>query len=167
MRQNHVDSKRTRMLRARAFLTFEFVSLLASCRSVRRHTQVPAAKTCFIIIRTSKFGQLARAAEFSAARQRLSSVATSTRTTRGIIHPEPWLGFTPGISVQLRSNSRASEMAFPCKRHQKQHLEFCTAYLRTRRPGVRVPPGAPLFPRIRERWLKKRSPPVVVFSRRV
>src|ERR1700674_1795372 len=94
MRQNHVDSKRTRMLRARAFLTFEFVSLLASCRSVRRHTQVPAAKTCFIIIRTSKFGQLARAAEFSAARQRLSSVATSTRTTRGITHPEPGLGVT-------------------------------------------------------------------------
>jgi len=42
------------------------------------HRQVAAAKTSFII-RTSKFGQLARAAEFPAASQRLSSVATSTR----------------------------------------------------------------------------------------
>jgi hypothetical protein len=33
----------------------------------------------------------------------------------------------------------------PCKRHQRQHLEFCTAYLRTRGSGVRVSPGAPPY----------------------
>ncbi|SRR6266513_6211023 len=44
-------------------------------------------------------------------------------------------------SVQLKSEING---AFPCKRHQKQHLEFCTTLLRTRRPGVRVFPGAPL-----------------------
>jgi hypothetical protein len=36
-------------------------------------------------------------------------------------------------------------MTFLCKRHQMQHLEFCTTLRRTRRSGVRVPPGAPLF----------------------
>jgi hypothetical protein len=29
--------------------------------------------------------------------------------------------------------------------HQEQHLEFLTAFLRTRRPRVRIPPGAPLL----------------------
>jgi hypothetical protein len=49
--------------------------------------------------------------------------------------------FSP-TSVQLKSEING---AFLCKRHQKQHLEFLTAFLRTRRPGVRIPPGAPLF----------------------
>src|ERR1700692_1026448 len=47
--------------------------------------------------------------------------------------------FSP-TSVQLKSEING---AFPCKRHQQQHLEFCTILLRTRRSGVRVPPGAP------------------------
>src|SRR6266480_59833 len=34
--------------------------------------------------------------------------------------------------------------ALPRKRHQKRHLEFCTAYLLSRGSGVRVSPGAPL-----------------------
>jgi len=55
------------------------------------------------------------------------------------VHPSH---FSP-TSVQLKSEING---AFPCKRHQKQHLEFCTTLLRTRRSGVRVPPGAPLFP---------------------
>src|SRR5881394_3204915 len=33
--------------------------------------------------------------------------------------------------------------ALPRKRHQKRHLEFCTAYLLSRGSGVRVSPGAP------------------------
>ena len=45
-------------------------------------------------------------------------------------------------SVQLKSEING---AFLCKRHQQQHLEFCTTSLRTRRSGVRVPPGAPLY----------------------
>jgi hypothetical protein len=32
------------------------------------------------------------------------------------------------------------------KRHQNKHLDFDLVLLRTRRSGVRVPPGAPLFP---------------------
>src|SRR5467141_1172467 len=32
----------------------------------------------------------------------------------------------------------------PRKRHQKRHLEFCTAYLLSRGSRVRVSPGAPL-----------------------
>jgi hypothetical protein len=32
----------------------------------------------------------------------------------------------------------------PCKRHQKRHLEFCTAQHLSRGSGVRIPPGAPL-----------------------
>ena len=47
--------------------------------------------------------------------------------------------FSP-TSVQFKSEING---AFLCKRHQKQHLEFLTAFLRTRRPGVRIPPGAP------------------------
>ena len=35
--------------------------------------------------------------------------------------------------------------AFPRKRHQKRHLEFCTAHLRSRGSGVRISPGAPFF----------------------
>src|SRR6266481_4970123 len=35
--------------------------------------------------------------------------------------------------------------ALPRKRHQKRHLEFCTAYLLSRGSPVRVWPGAPLF----------------------
>ena len=33
--------------------------------------------------------------------------------------------------------------ALPRKRHQKRHLEFCTAYLLSRGSGVRISPGAP------------------------
>jgi hypothetical protein len=46
-------------------------------------------------------------------------------------------------SVQFKSEINGT---FPCKRHQKQHLEFLTAFLRTRRQGVRIPPGAPFSP---------------------
>src|SRR5437667_11255421 len=35
--------------------------------------------------------------------------------------------------------------ALPRKRHQKRHLEFCTAYLLSRGSPVRGWPGAPLF----------------------
>ncbi len=49
--------------------------------------------------------------------------------------------FSP-TSVQLKSEING---AFPCKRHQKQHLEFCTTLLRTRRSGVRVPRAHHLF----------------------
>src|ERR1700682_2955095 len=45
-------------------------------------------------------------------------------------------------SVQFKSEING---AFPCKRHQKRHLEFCTAHLRSRVSGVRISPGAP-FP---------------------
>jgi hypothetical protein len=43
--------------------------------------------------------------------------------------------FSP-TSIQLKSKING---AFLCKRHQKQHLEFCTTLLRTRRLGARVP----------------------------
>src|SRR6266850_5554312 len=55
------------------------------------------------------------------------------------VHPKH---FSP-TSDQLKSEING---AFLCKRHQKQHLEFCTTLLRTRRLGVRVPPGAPPIP---------------------
>jgi hypothetical protein len=48
--------------------------------------------------------------------------------------------FSPS-SVQFKGEING---AFPCKRHQKQHLEFCTAYLLSRGSGVRISPGAPL-----------------------
>ena len=54
------------------------------------------------------------------------------------VHPK---NFSP-TSVQFKSEINGT---FLCKRHQKQHLEFLTAFLRTRRPGVRIPPGAPLL----------------------
>ncbi len=54
------------------------------------------------------------------------------------VHPSH---FSP-TSVQLKNEING---AFPCKRHQKQHLEFCTAYLLSRGSPVRVWPGAP-FP---------------------
>src|SRR5439155_15516058 len=45
----------------------------------------------------------------------------------------------PVISVQLKSEING---AFPCKRHhQKQHLEFLTAFLRTCTRKGRVPKG--------------------------
>ena len=47
--------------------------------------------------------------------------------------------FSP-TSVQFKSELND---AFPHKRHQKRHLEFCTAHLRSRMPQVRVLPGAP------------------------
>src|SRR6267143_4627882 len=47
--------------------------------------------------------------------------------------------FSP-TSVQFKGEMND---ALPRKRHQKRHLEFCTAYLRSRGSGVRVPPGAP------------------------
>jgi hypothetical protein len=55
------------------------------------------------------------------------------------VHP---ISFGP-TSVQFESEING---AFSCKRHQKQHLEFLTAFLRTRRPGVRIPPGRTTFP---------------------
>jgi len=62
-----------------------------------------------------------------------------TRTER----PQPCYPnrFSP-TSVQLKSEING---ALRCKRHQQQHLELCTTLLRTRRPGVRIPPGAPLL----------------------
>src|SRR5271169_3845055 len=54
------------------------------------------------------------------------------------VHPSH---FSP-TSVQFKGDI---DDAFLCKRHQKQRLEFLTAFLRTRRPGVRIPPGAPLL----------------------
>src|SRR5438094_10324968 len=36
--------------------------------------------------------------------------------------------------------------ALPRKRHQKRHLDFCTASLRSRWSAVRVSPRAPLSP---------------------
>ena len=54
------------------------------------------------------------------------------------VHPSH---FSP-TSVQFKGEINGASL---CKRHQKQHLEFLTAFLRTRRPGVRIPPGAPLL----------------------
>jgi len=62
------------------------------------------------------------------------------------------LGMLPG-SRTLVANRDAGACQFksqingalPCKLHQKQHLEFCTVYLRTRGSGVRVSPGAPHY----------------------
>lgn len=51
------------------------------------------------------------------------------------------ISFSPG-SVQFKSEIND---AFPCKRHQKRHLEFCIAHLRSRGLGVQVPPGAPHY----------------------
>ena len=50
--------------------------------------------------------------------------------------------FSP-TSVQFKSEISD---AFPRKRHQKRHLEFCTAHLRSRVSGVRISPGAPSPP---------------------
>jgi hypothetical protein len=50
--------------------------------------------------------------------------------------------FSP-TSVQFKSEINR---ALPCKRHQTQRLAIFTAFLRTRRSGVRIPPGAPLSP---------------------
>jgi hypothetical protein len=44
------------------------------------------------------------------------------------------------ISVQLRSNFKSEiNGAFPCKRHQKQHIGFCTIFLRTEGREVESP----------------------------
>src|SRR6202008_3726518 len=48
--------------------------------------------------------------------------------------------FSPS-SVQRKSEINGACL---CKRHQKRHLEFCTAYLLSRMLWVRIPPGAPL-----------------------
>src|SRR6266853_2104592 len=55
------------------------------------------------------------------------------------VHPSC---FSPS-SVQFKGEING---ALPRKRHQKRHLEFCTAYLLSRGSGVRVSPGAPLTP---------------------
>src|ERR1700674_4681537 len=55
------------------------------------------------------------------------------------VHPKH---FSP-TSVQFKSEIND---ALPRKRHQKRHLEFCTAYLLSRGSGVRISPGAPLTP---------------------
>src|SRR5437016_12892630 len=52
------------------------------------------------------------------------------------------ISFSP-TSVQFKGEIND---ALPRKRHQKRHLDFCTAYLRSRGSGVRVSPGAPLSP---------------------
>src|SRR6266404_981084 len=52
------------------------------------------------------------------------------------VHPT---SFSP-TSVQFKGEIND---ALPRKRHQKRHLEFCTAYLLSRMPQVRVLPGAP------------------------
>ena len=62
------------------------------------------------------------------------------RFLRGTGQSHTWGVFGPA-SVQF--NSEASD-AFACKRHQRRHLEFCTALLLSRGSGVRVSPGAPL-----------------------
>src|SRR5467141_4682200 len=51
------------------------------------------------------------------------------------VHPKV---FSP-TSVQFKSEIND---AFPRKRHQKRHLEFCTAHLLSRMAQVRVLPGA-------------------------
>src|SRR6266550_6622666 len=55
------------------------------------------------------------------------------------VHPK---SFSP-TSVQFKGEIND---ALPRKRHQKRHLEFCTAYLLSRGSGVRISPGAPLTP---------------------
>src|SRR6266480_6932551 len=52
------------------------------------------------------------------------------------------ISFSP-TSVQFKGEIND---ALPRKRHQKRHLDFCTAYLLSRGSGVRVSPGAPLSP---------------------
>jgi hypothetical protein len=47
--------------------------------------------------------------------------------------------FSP-TSVQFKGEINGACL---CKRHQKRHLEFCTAYLLSRGSPVRVWPGAP------------------------
>src|SRR6266403_2862900 len=59
-----------------------------------------------------------------------------TRKLRLGVHPNC---FSPP-SVQFKGEIND---ALPRKRHQKRHLEFCTAYLLRRMPQVRVLPGAP------------------------
>src|SRR6266566_1502388 len=54
------------------------------------------------------------------------------------VHPK---SFSP-TSVQFKGKIND---ALPRKRHQKRHLEFCTAYLLSRGSPVRGWPGAPLF----------------------
>jgi hypothetical protein len=67
--------------------------------------------------------------------------------TRRRIHNHPTIigvhvtHFSPS-SVQFKSEING---ALLCKRHQQQHLDFLTAFLRTRRSGVRIPPGAPFI----------------------
>jgi hypothetical protein len=62
-----------------------------------------------------------------------------------MLHGLSSLGVHPNIfgptSVQFKSEIND---AFPRKRHQKRHLEFCTAHLLSRMLWVRIPPGAPL-----------------------
>jgi hypothetical protein len=64
------------------------------------------------------------------------------RSALAIVKPEMVVpGIVPGFtstnfsptSVQLKSEING---AFPRKRHQKQHLEFCTTLRRTRRSGI-------------------------------
>src|ERR1700681_192980 len=69
---------------------------------------------------------------------------------RQTLHCNPTLGArasTSGLvsptSVQFKGEIND---ALPRKRHQKRHLEFCTAYLRSRGSGVRISPGAPPNP---------------------
>ena len=52
--------------------------------------------------------------------------------------------FSP-TSVQFKGETNGARL---CKRHQKRHLEFCTAYLLSRGSPVRVWPGAPLSPSV-------------------
>src|SRR6267143_2949979 len=69
---------------------------------------------------------------------RLARYAVPVRLLHSRLHAG--LSRRTPTSVQFKSEIND---ALPRKRHQKQHLEFCTAYLRSRGSGVRVPPGAP------------------------
>jgi hypothetical protein len=51
-------------------------------------------------------------------------------------------GYFSPMSVQFKGEIND---ALPRKRHQKRHLDFCTAHLLSRMSGVRFPPGAPFF----------------------
>jgi len=57
-----------------------------------------------------------------------------------------WVRF-PSLTLGLISVSLCGSECRPLarKRHQNKHLDFDLVLLRTRRSGVRVPPGAPLF----------------------
>ena len=62
-----------------------------------------------------------------------------------------WVRF-PSLKLGLRSVSLCGSEGRPLvrKRHQNKHLDSDLVLLRTRRSGVRVPPGAPIKTRFSE-----------------